>query len=85
MDRKQIDLKENRLYRLDHELLAILLKDRSSGKNIIWATDNYAHKGAGFQRHDHIEISVITGHHGNVVKPRYLAAGGEKSRTHSTW
>lgn len=66
----QIDLSENNLYRLDHELLTILLKDRSSGKNIIWATDNYAHRGIGFQRHDHIEISAITGYHGNVVKPR---------------
>ena len=70
MDMNQIDINENRLYRLDHELLAILLKDRSSCKNIIWATDNYAHKGAGFQRLNHIEISAITGYHGNVVKPR---------------
>lgn len=70
MDKNQIDLKESHLYRLDHELLAILLKDRSSGKNIVWATDNYTHKGTGFQRHDHIEISAITGYHGNVVKPR---------------
>jgi len=70
MDMNQIDLNENNLYRLDHELLTILLKDRSSGKNIIWATDNYTHKGTGFQRHDHIEISAITGYHGNVVKPR---------------
>ena len=52
MDKTQIDIKENYLYHLDHELLAILLKDRSSGKNIIWATDNYAHKGSGYQRHD---------------------------------
>lgn len=51
MDKTQIDIKENYLYHLDHELLAILLKDRSSGKNIIWATDNYAHKGSGYQRH----------------------------------
>ena len=70
MDKKQIDIKENYLYRLDWELLTIMLKDHSSGKNIIWATDNYAHRGAGFQRHDHIEISSITGYHGNVVKPR---------------
>ena len=70
MDKKQIDIKENYLYRLDHELLTILLKDRSSGKNIIWATDNYAHRGPGFQRHDYIELSAIIGYNGNVVKPR---------------
>ncbi len=65
-----IDIKENALYRLDSDLLAVLLQDHSSGKNIIWATDNYAHRGIGFQRHDHIEIQAITGHNGNVVKPR---------------
>lgn len=70
MDKNQIDIKENYLYRLDHELLAILLKDRSSGKNIIWATDNYAHKGASFQWHDDIEVLSVIGYNGNVVKPR---------------
>lgn len=65
-----IDIKENSLYRLDHELLTILLKDRSSGKNIIWATDNYAHRGPGFQRLDHIELSAIIGYNGSVIKPR---------------
>ena len=33
-------------------------------------TDNYAHRGEGFQRHDHIELSTITGYNGNVIKPR---------------
>ena len=75
MKKNQIDLKENDLYHLDQKLLEILLKDRSSGKNIIWATDNYAHKGGGFQRHDHMELSSIIGYNGNVVKPRT-----EKSR-----
>lgn len=39
-----IDIKENLIYQLDKELLEVLLKDRSSKKNIIWATDNYSHK-----------------------------------------
>lgn len=70
MENRNIDIKENRLLHLDPELLTILLADRSSGKNIIWATDNYADKGIGFQWHDHIEIPAITGYNGNVVKPR---------------
>lgn len=70
MDKNQIDIKENYLFRRDHELLAILLKDHSSGKNIIWATDNYAHKGVGFQWHDDIEVLSVIGYNGNVVKPR---------------
>ena len=62
MNKNQIDIKENYLYRLDRELLAILLKDRSSGKNSIWATDNYARRGAGFQRRDHIEVATVVGY-----------------------
>lgn len=71
-----IDLKDNGLYLLDHELLTILLKDRSSSTNIIWATDNYSHKGNGFQWHDHIETTAILGNNGIVVNPRV-----EKSKT----
>ena len=78
MDKHQIDIKENYINRLDRELLIILLKDRSSGKNIIWATDNYAHKGVGFQKHDHIELSSITGYNGNVVRPRTVKSKREQ-------
>lgn len=37
-----IDIKEDSIERLDYELLTILLQDKSSGKNIIWATDDYS-------------------------------------------
>ena len=36
-----IDIKENSLLEIDSELLDILLKDRTTGENILWATDNY--------------------------------------------
>lgn len=65
-----IDIKENYIYKLDYELLTILLKDRSSKKNIIWATDIYANKGLGYQCSDEISIMTITGHKGGVIKPR---------------
>lgn len=67
-----MDIKENEnyKYKLDSKLLAILLKDRSSKKNILWATDNYAHKGPGYQSSDEISVRAITGRKGGVVKPR---------------
>lgn len=37
-----IDIKENQLLKLDKKLLEILLKDKTTGKNILWATDNYS-------------------------------------------
>jgi hypothetical protein len=42
LSEKSIDIKENDLLKIDLELLAILLKDKRTGNNIIWATDNYS-------------------------------------------
>ena len=53
--------------------------DRSSKKNIIWATDNYADKGFGYRRSDYITVESIVGYHGNVIKPRT-----EKSKKEQT-
>ena len=79
MERTEIDLKENYLNWLNKDILAILLKDHSSHKNIIWATDNYAHKGPGYQKYDTIEISAITGYNGNVVRPRITKSKKEQA------
>ena len=55
----KIDIKENYIYQLDTKLLAILLLDKSSGKNIIWATDNYAERGFGYQSNDKSEWTAL--------------------------
>ena len=56
----------------ENNILNILLKDRSSGKNIIWATDDYAQRGAGYTAADEISIEAITGENGDVICPRAL-------------
>lgn len=65
-----VDIKENYIYSLDKAILSLLLKDRSSDKNIIWATDTYAWRGVGFEPQDCITVKSITGKRGNVIKPR---------------
>ena len=45
-----IDVVEDKIYNLSSILLETLLKDRSSNKNIIWATDNYSKLGIGYQK-----------------------------------
>lgn len=79
MNKNKIDIKENYIYRLNNELLEILLKDRSSKKNIIWATDNYEHRGFGYQSSDEISIMSITGHKGEIIKPRTEKSKKEQS------
>ena len=41
------------------EVLDILLKDNSSGRNIIWATNDYKYNGIGFEFESEITISKI--------------------------
>lgn len=67
----EIDIKENMILKKWPELLDILLCDRTSKKNIFWATDIYERKD------DHryafkapITPALITGYNGNIIKPR---------------
>lgn len=39
-------------WNIPEEVLAVLLKDRSAGRNLIWATDDYAERGKGFDAGD---------------------------------
>lgn len=52
------------------EILSALLCDRSSGRNIIWATDDYVDRGAGYRFADTIEVPLITGENEGLIKPR---------------
>lgn len=70
LDTDQIDIKEDDLLLLDEELLRTLLIDRSSEKNIIWATDNYADLGEQFSADSHITIESITGEYTQIIQPR---------------
>ncbi len=79
MDINSIDVKENHIYKLNKDLLATLLMDRTSGKNIIWATDNYSDRGYGYRNTDYITVESITGFHGNVIKPRSEKSKKEQS------
>ena len=67
---KNIDIKENDLLKIDRSLLEILLQDKTTGKNIIWATDNYSKYGELYTSEKEIKIELITSRHGGVIKPR---------------
>ena len=70
MEKAEVDIKENSVMELDSELLTILLQDKSSGKNLLWATENYSSNGIGYQKNDEICIRAITGTNGGLIKPR---------------
>ena len=68
--KEKADINENNILSIDPIVLSILLIDRTSNKNIIWATDNYKNKGIGYGENQTIESNLITGKNGNIIKPR---------------
>lgn len=50
--------------------LEMLLQDRTSRQNIIWATDTYAGLGPGFARKDQILPELIAGRHEDLAAMR---------------
>lgn len=65
-----MDIKENDILKYDKQLLALLLKDNSSKKNIIWATDNYEPLGSSYKCDSEITADLISGENGTVIRPR---------------
>lgn len=50
-------------------LLDILLQDKSTKKNIIWATDTYEEYGIGFKDNEQINKDLLL-RHAEIIKPR---------------
>ena len=69
---KDISMLERDILEWDipEEVLAVLLKDRTTGRNLIWATDDYAGRGKGFAASDEIQIGQIIDKNNPVIRPR---------------
>lgn len=77
MDNK-VEIKENCKYDLNNKLIKILLRDHSSGKNIIWGTDNYKSRGKRYYEFNNISLKAITCGNGLVIKPRFEKTEAEQ-------
>lgn len=67
--KSDIDIRESTLLRRG-TLLDILLIDRTTQKNIIWATDSYERCGKVFSPKKEIQPELVTGMYGNLIQPR---------------
>lgn len=65
-----VDVDENTLFRKSRELLKILLTDRTTNRNITWATNTYENMGNGFSAKDTITIKHVTGELNKLIRPR---------------
>ena len=63
-----------RLINLDsfqvRSMLPILLQDRTTNRNIIWATDTYAAYGEEYSAKESISASLVTGKYSSIIQPR---------------
>lgn len=77
----EIDIQENSLRRRG-DLLDILLIDRTTGMNIIWATDSYEAISKEFAPKKQIKNELVTGQFGELIQPRAAKSIAEqKQRT----
>lgn len=75
----EIDIRESKLSRAGN-LLDVLLIDRTTGKNIIWATDSYEQYGQKFAPDKQITRSLITGKYDRLIQPRAVKNFEEQQR-----
>lgn len=80
MFRELVDIKEDNILSFDKELLDILLKDRTTNKNILWGTDIYSSHGPGFFENDYITSEKITEKYGELIKPRVKKTKEEQNK-----
>jgi len=74
---KNIDIHEDYLLQKD-DLLNILLKDKTTECNILWATDSYEKKGKKYAPLAPITSDLITGKNGNLIQPRAVKSKEEQ-------
>ena len=61
-------------------VLETLLADRTTGKNIIWADNEYEGLGEGYAGADEITVARITGANSGVIKPRIAKEAERQSQ-----
>ena len=79
---EKLDIIGENLAQYSWKMLDILLKDRTTNKNIIWATSGYISHGELYTETEQIFVGLITGANSGLIKPRVAKAHEQKnSRT----
>jgi hypothetical protein len=77
IDTPAIDIREDYLLKKD-DLLNILLQDKTTGNNILWASDSYATRGEMFAPQEEIKTELVTGDYGTLIQPRAVKSKEEQ-------
>jgi hypothetical protein len=78
----KVDINEDEIIEFGEQILSILLKDRTTGRNIIWGTSDYKELGDFYRDNEEINSALITGIHRRVIQPRITKSKmSQSSRT----
>ncbi len=69
---KQTEMLDSEMLNFDPRIIEILLLDRTTQKNIIWATDDYDHFGEFYKAECQITLDLVLADDNNIIKPRIL-------------
>ncbi|EOS7735713.1 Eco57I restriction-modification methylase domain-containing protein [Enterococcus hirae] len=67
---EDVDVNEENILHKSPEILKILLRDRTTGRNIVWATKTYELLGKDFKSSETIKVKSITGKNSTIIRPR---------------
>lgn len=67
-----IDIIEDDILKKYPEVMGILLKDQTTGKNIFWATNNYQNFGKEYEYYSSLKIDLISDKNNRIITPRIL-------------
>ncbi|MDY0236918.1 MAG: restriction endonuclease subunit M [Gudongella sp.] len=65
-----IDIAEQSIADMSIDLIKVLLKDKTTGKYILWATDNYKDYGDAYFPSQEIKPELVIGRNTNIIQPR---------------
>lgn len=65
---------------MSEELFDVLLKDRTTKKNICWATDHYISHGSSYYPQEPITKELVTGNNKKLIQPRVVKSHAVQSK-----
>lgn len=74
---ENIDIREDFLLKKVN-LLKVLLKDKTTANNILWATDSYIHMGKMYSPQAELKGELVTGEYGKLIQPRAVKSKEEQ-------
>lgn len=77
---EKIDIIEQHIADRSLDLLKIILKDKSTGIYIKWATDNYADYGEAYSAEKEMFPEMIIGNFTNIIQPRVSKSVEEQTQ-----